>query len=324
MVKVNTQRAPARPGRLGAPDRHGGGEGDQSRDLSEREGERVEERANLRALAVYEVIRREGVEELQRPLASLWWSGVAAGLTIGFSVIGEGLLHAYLPEAQWRGLLESVGYSIGFLIVILGRYQLFTETTITAVLPVLAEPSRAGVLALLRMWLVVLAANLVGTALFGAVLASGLFLPSEIGAGVVEISRHLAELTPRDAFLRGILGGWLVATVVWLLPSAEQARFGVILLLTSLISALELSHVISGSVELFTLLFAGEVGGGKVLGILLPLLAGNIVGGSALVALLAYGQVKEEMSEPDPGEPSLTEPPLAAGPAGERVNAPAG
>lgn len=323
MVKVNTQRTPARPERNGAPARHGEAD-DPSHDLSEREGELVEERANLRALAVYEVIRREGVEELQRPLASLWWSGVAAGLTIGFSIIGEGLLHAHLPDSDWRGIVESFGYSIGFLIVILGRYQLFTETTITAVLPVLAEPSRAGGLALLRMWTVVLAANLVGTALFGAVLASGLFLPPEIGEGALAISRHLAELTPQDAFLRGILGGWLVATVVWLLPSAEQARFGVILLLTALISALELSHVISGSVELFTLLFVGEVGGGKVLGILLPLLAGNIVGGSALVALLAYGQVKEEMSEPDPDEPSLAEPPLAAGGAKEPINAPAG
>lgn len=304
MVKVNTH-PPVRAGE-GLSAGHGSDEkAGESRDLSEREGQVVEERANLRALAVYEVIRREGVEELQRPFASLWWSGIAAGLTIGFSVVGEGLLHAHLPDADWRGLVESLGYSIGFLIVILARYQLFTETTITAVLPVLAEPSRTGALALLRMWGVVLVANLVGTALFGAALASGLFLPAEIGEGVMAVSRHLAEFTPRDAFLRGILGGWLVATVVWLLPSAEQARFGVILLLTSLIAALELSHVISGSVELFALLFAGEVGVGQVMAILLPLLAGNIVGGSALVALLAYGQVKEEMTEPEPDEPSL-------------------
>lgn len=305
MVKVKSERAPVRPG--GEQPVLSGHEDEaaESRDLSEREGQVVEERANLRALAVYEVIRREGVEELKRPFASLWWSGIAAGLTIGFSVVGEGLLHAHLPEADWRGIVESLGYSIGFLIVILGRYQLFTETTITAVLPVLAEPSRQGALALLRMWVVVLVANLVGTALFGAALASGLFLPAEIGEGVMSVSRHLAEFTPRDAFLRGILGGWLVATVVWLLPSAEQARFGVILILTALISALELSHVISGSVELFALLFAGEIGAGKVLAILLPLLAGNIVGGSALVALLAYGQVKEEMTDPDPDEPSL-------------------
>lgn len=313
MVKVNAPRTPTRPLQASREEtgRHGS-------DLSAKEDEVVEERANLRALAVYEVIRREGVEELRRPVASLWWSGIAAGLTIGFSIVGEGLLHTHLPDAGWREVVESLGYSIGFLIVILGRYQLFTETTITAVLPVLSEPSWRGLGALLRMWVVVLAANLVGTALFGAALASGLFLPAEIGEGIFAISRHLAELTPQDAFLRGILGGWLVATVVWLLPSAEQARFGVILILTSLISALELSHVISGSVEMFTLLFAGEVGAGQAAAILLPLLAGNIVGGSALVALLAYGQVREEMTEPDGDQPSLkddTAPESLRGPA---------
>lgn len=280
---------------------------DEGKVLSEKEDEIVEERANLRPLAVYEVIRREGVEELGRPLPSLWWSGIAAGLSIGFSVVGEGLLHAHLPDAPWRNLLESPGYAVGFLIVILGRYQLFTEITLTAVLPVLAEPSRKGLLALMRIWAVVLAANLVGTSLFGAALASGVFLPQDIQEGILSVSRHLTEMGTASAFWRGILAGWLVATVVWLLPSAEQARFVVILVLTALISALELSHVISGSVELFLLLFSGEIGVAGVLRVLLPLLAGNVVGGAALFALLAYGQVKEELSDPEPGEHSLSE-----------------
>lgn len=275
---------------------------DPAKDLTEKEDEVVEERVGLRALAVYEVIRREGVEELQRPFVSLWWSGIAAGLSIGFSVVGEGALHAHLPDADWRGMAESLGYSIGFLIVILGRYQLFTEITLTAVLPVLAEPSRSSFLALLRIWGVVLAANLVGTMLFGAMLASGFFLPQDHQEGILAIARDLAHLTPSDALWRGVLGGWLVATVVWLLPSAEHSRFAVILLLTSLISALELSHVISGSVEVFLLLFVGEIAIGHAVGILAPLLVGNIIGGSALFALLAYGQVQEEMSEPDHGE----------------------
>ncbi|TCT07767.1 formate/nitrite transporter FocA (FNT family) [Aquabacter spiritensis] len=270
-------------------------------DLTAKEDEVVEEHLNLRPRAVYEVIRREGVDELRRPVLSLWWSGLAAGLSIGFSVIGEGALHAHLPDTEWRGLVESLGYSIGFMIVILGRYQLFTEITLTAVLPVLAEPSRRSWLALLRIWGVVLAANLVGTAFFGAALASGLFLPQTHQEGILAISRHLADLTPGDAFWRGILGGWLVATVVWLLPSAENSRFAVILVLTSLISALELSHVISGSVEVFLLLMRGEIGFGTAFGvILLPLLAGNVIGGSALFALLAYGQVKKEMEQEVP------------------------
>ncbi|MEP9369287.1 formate/nitrite transporter family protein [Xanthobacter sp. VNH20] len=289
-------------------------EDDAPTDLSAQEHEQVEEHRNLRPLAVYEVIRREGVEELRRPVASLWWSGLAAGLSIGFSVVAEGALHAHLPDAPWRPIIESIGYSLGFLIVILGRYQLFTEITLTAVLPVLADPTRTALAALARIWGVVFAANMVGTAIFAALLSTRVILPAEIDAGILALSRELATLTPTDALVRGIVAGWLIATVAWLLPSAEHSRVIIIVALTGLISLLQLSHVVSGSVEIFYLTALGEIGLGKALGgFILPLLVGNMIGGSALFALLAYGQVKDEMKDDE----------AAAPPAGSRKPAPA-
>ncbi|MFG1410521.1 formate/nitrite transporter family protein [Xanthobacter sp. VTT E-85241] len=279
-------------------------EEDAPKDLSAQEHAQVEEHRNLRPLAVYEVIRREGVDELRRPVASLWWSGLAAGLSIGFSVVAEAALHAHLPDAPWRPIIESIGYSLGFLIVILGRYQLFTEITLTAVLPVLAEPTRAALAALARIWAVVFAANMVGTAIFAALLSTRLILPAEIDEAILAISRELATLTPIDALLRGIVAGWLIATVAWLLPSAEHSRVIIIVALTGLISLLQLSHVVSGSVEIFYLAARGEIGLGKALGgFILPLLIGNVIGGSALFALLAYGQVKDEMKDEGAGKP---------------------
>ncbi|MFG1463153.1 formate/nitrite transporter family protein [Xanthobacter sp. DSM 24535] len=273
-------------------------EDEASNDLSAEENAQVEEHLNLRPLAVYEVIRREGLDELRRPVPSLWWSGLAAGLSIGFSVVAEAALHAHLPDAPWRAIIESVGYSLGFLIVILGRYQLFTEITLTAVLPVLAEPSRKAFVALARIWGVVFAANMAGTALFAALLATRLILPPEIDAAILSLSKELAALTPTDALIRGIVAGWLIATVAWLLPSAEHSRVIIIVALTGLISLLQLSHVVSGSVEIFYLVARGELGPGTALvGFMLPLLIGNVIGGSALFALLAYGQVKDEMKE---------------------------
>jgi formate/nitrite transporter FocA (FNT family) len=88
---------------------------------------------------VYETIRREGEEELHRKVSSLWWSGLAAGLSMGFSFIAEGLLMAHLPDTPWRLLVSGAGYSVGFLIVVLGRQQLFTENTLTVFLPVLLD-----------------------------------------------------------------------------------------------------------------------------------------------------------------------------------------
>ncbi len=101
------------------------------------EKKQVEDRVAIGAHVVYETIRREGEEELGRKASALAWSAFAAGLSMGFSFIAEGLLTAHLPDRPWRLLISRVGYSVGFLIVILGRQQLFTENTLTVVLPLL-------------------------------------------------------------------------------------------------------------------------------------------------------------------------------------------
>src|SRR5271170_996181 len=130
------------------------------------EQKQVEERLAIGANVVYETIRREGEDELQRPAAALAWSGLAAGLSMGFSFIAEGLLMARLPDQPWRPLIGCAGYCVGFLIVILGRQQLFTENTLTVVLPLLLRKDLSTLLRMLRLWGVVLGANLVGTFLF--------------------------------------------------------------------------------------------------------------------------------------------------------------
>src|SRR3954467_7851640 len=99
--------------------------------LSDREIEEADKRSTTSAKVVHEAIRLEGTEELERPSSSIGWSGLAAGLTMGCSMIAQGLLQARLPEAPWRELLASFGYCLGFVFVTMGRQQLFTETTLT-------------------------------------------------------------------------------------------------------------------------------------------------------------------------------------------------
>lgn len=122
----------------------------------------ISDSGTLAPRLIYEVVRRTGEEELDRPLNALIWSGVTAGLLMSFSVLGEALLHAALPEAPWRAIIENLGYSLGFLLVILGRMQLFTENTITTVLPVLARCGRSNLYKMIRLWGVVLVSNVVG------------------------------------------------------------------------------------------------------------------------------------------------------------------
>lgn len=256
----------------------------------------VEGRLRIGAPVVYEIIRQEGEEELERPVASLWWSGVVAGLSIGFSVVAAALLNAYLPKAAWVPLLDSLGYSVGFLIVIIGRKQLFTENTLTAFLPVLARGRWVNFFGMLRLWAVVLLANLTGTCLFGAGLATGLFLPPEVNPSILQMGHHLLHLSQGEIFLRAIVAGWLVATLVWLLPSAEQDRALVIILITYLIALGDFVHVIAGSLEVFYVFMVGETNlYGVLTSFIIPALFGNIIGGSALFALSAYAQVRKEI-----------------------------
>lgn len=255
------------------------------------------EHSNLSALTHYAIIRREGEEELRRPMISLWWSGVAAGIGISTSVLVQGIIRSSLgSEHSYLTLLESLGYTFGFVLVILGRLQLFTENTITVVLPVLAQPTRKRFYRTGRMWAIVLLANLCGTLFTAVISVHGGILPADTLAAILEISHHFAELAPRETFLRGIPSGFFVAALVWMLPSAKGSEVLVIIMFTWLIAAGGFTHVIVGSTEIFNLVFIGEI---NIFTALIfhvsPVLFGNILGGTGLFAMLAYGQVHEEM-----------------------------
>jgi formate/nitrite transporter FocA (FNT family) len=269
---------------------------DNQKKLSREERESAEERLRLRPPVVYEIVRREGEEEMRRPLASLWWSGIAAGLGITASLLAEGLLHHHLPDTPYRPVLENFGYCAGFLLVIIGRLQLFTENTITVVLPLLAQFSLKRMWIGIRLWIVVFLANMVGT-FFTAIVT---FYAGTVNAAhmpaLLEISHHFADNTPLDALVYGMPAGFFIAAIVWMLPSAEGSKFWIIVAFTYLIALGDFTHVVAGSSEVFLLQLQGDVGIAEgIFGLILPTFVGNIIGGTGLFALLAYGQVHEEI-----------------------------
>jgi formate/nitrite transporter FocA (FNT family) len=233
---------------------------------------------------------------MSRPAVSLWWSGVAAGLSISFSLLAEAILEHHLPAAPWRPLVSSLGYSVGFLIVVLARQQLFTENTITVVLPVMADFSLANLAKLGRMWGIVFVANMVGT-LFAALFCTFTpVLPPDLLNAMLEISRAAMAHDWAEMFFRGITAGFLIAAMVWLIPSADGAQFHVITLMTWLIAAGGSAHVVAGSVEGFLLVSNGQLGTWQMLaGFTAPVLLGNMFGGTALFALISYAQVMQEL-----------------------------
>ena len=267
-------------------------------DVSEAEREMIEAQSRPNAALIHETIRAEGENELERPTGALLLSGLAAGLAMGFSLIAEGLLRSHLPEAPWRDLVSKLGYTVGFVIVVLGRQQLFTENTLTPVLTLLYNGNGATLARVARLWGLVLAANLAGSWGISAVLALSDLFPDEVRGAFAAISRHAVEAPFGTTVIKGVFAGWLIALMVWLMPAAGESRTAVIVLLTWLVSVAGFAHVVAGSVDASFLVWTGEAGAADYLGrFLVPTLAGNVFGGVALVALLNYGQVAAEVKE---------------------------
>jgi formate-nitrite transporter family protein len=265
-------------------------------DLSPQKKKAIEGQSRPNAALIHETIRAEGESELDRTASALLLSGLAAGLSMGFSLVVEGLLHAHLPDAPWKPLVSSLGYTIGFLIVVLGRQQLFTENTLTPILPLLHNRDLHTFLRVLKLWLIVLAANIVATWAFAAVIAhTSLFAP-EIKQAFLDIGRKVVESPFETTVLKAIFAGWLIALMVWLLPGADSARPIVILIITYVVAIGGFSHLIAGSVDGFYLVETGHASWADyVTRFFVPTLIGNALGGVTLVAVLNFGQVAPEL-----------------------------
>ncbi len=269
---------------------------DDAADLTDEERATVEKRKAAPARIVHEVIRQQGIEELRRPVASLIWSGIAGGVSIWLSLIAQSNLMLAIPPSPWRPMLASIGYSVGFIAVILGKLQLFTETTVTAVLPLATAPTWSNLGRTLRLWAAVFGANMLGTFVVALLLPHiGLVSTAQLAA-MLDIAGHLRELTPGEAFARGVPAGFILATIAWLLPNTRGQEIWIITLLTWLIALAGFSHVIAGSAEVWLLATTGKASFSfAIFGFILPALAGNIIGGAGLFAVLAHAQVRSEL-----------------------------
>jgi formate-nitrite transporter family protein len=269
---------------------------DLPKGITKQEVEDVEELSTPRTPVIYEVVRRLGDEEMERPATSLWWSGVAAGLSISFSLLAQAILQSALPDTPWRPLVSGFGYCVGFLMVVLGRQQLFTESTITVVLPVLKNFNGKGLWGMLRLWAIVLVANFAGTLFAAAFCRYTPVLPGELKEAMLSISRGLLPIGWWEMAFRGISSGFLIAAMVWMIPAAESAKFWVITLMTWLIAVGNFTHIVAGSMEANLLVLSGDWAWWQMLWqFFVPALTGNIIGGTALFALISYAQVMEEI-----------------------------
>ncbi len=267
-------------------------------EISKKEKDSIEAQSRPSAALIHETIRAEGESELQRTVSALLLSGIAAGLSIGFSLVVEGLIYARLPAAPWRELVSTFGYTVGFLIVVLGRQQLFTENTLTPILPLLYHRDAATFWRVARLWGVVLAANMAGTWMIAAALARTAIFPPDVAAAFTEISRSIMAGSFWTLLIKAIFAGWLIALMAWLLPSGAASRPLIIIIISYVVGLGGFVHIVAGSVDAFYLVEIGAASWADYFGkFFVPVLLGNVIGGVALVAAFNYGQVAPEIAE---------------------------
>ena len=267
-----------------------------SGELSDEEAAAVADRKADSPVVVHEAVRLQGQEELSRSAMSLILSALAAGLAMAASVLGQAILREHLPDRPWAELIVGLGYPAGYVIAILGQLQLFTESTVTAVLPLATHPTGRNLARLARLWALVLLGNLLGTLVAAAMIATAVIVTPEQARAAAALSGALLAHTPGETLLLGIPAGFLVGAIAWLLANARTSAFAVVVMITYLVGIGGFSHVVAGSAEAWLLWLAGRASLGWALwGFIGPALIGNIIGGTGLFAVLAHGQVRSEL-----------------------------
>jgi formate/nitrite transporter FocA (FNT family) len=269
---------------------------DYEANLDEDQRREVVEHSPPAAKVVHASVSKVGDEELERPAGSLFWSAVGAGIAIMASLSVSGALHHYVPVAPWREAVVALGYPMGFLIVVLGRMQLFTEQTVVAILPLAREKTAHNVRRVARLWALVFLGNMVGTATVSALAAYGHVQSKEVLDGMVAVSARLLERNGWETLMQAIPAGFIMAAVAWVRSAENEFGFWIVLTLTLALGLCGFAHVVAGAAEAWLLFWTGRADLAWVLGgFMLPALAGNVIGGSGLFAVLAHAQVTREI-----------------------------
>jgi len=247
--------------------------------------------ARPRAGHILRRVLEDADEERSRTSSGLAFSGFAAGITMGLSGLGVAVLQNHLPHTSWADLVAYSAYPLGFIAVIMGRAQLFTENTLYPVVLVLDR--RGGLVDTLRLWAVVLATNVLGILVFAALVTQTPAVRTGTEHRLVALGTQAVAPSFDRIFWMAVIGGWLIALVAWLIEGAAEpfGQIALIWLLTFIVGLGGFAHSIATSGEILVAVLAGPISGLDYVRWLAAAVLGNAVGGVVIVALLNYGQV---------------------------------
>lgn len=243
----------------------------------------------LTAGEIYDQVLIGARSELDRTTGALAFSGLVSGMFMGLTGLGVAGTLATLP-GQGHEFIAELFYPLGFIAVVIGRAQLFTENTLFPIVLVLQE--RRHLFTTLRLWTAVFVTNIVGALAFAS-LATVAVDPAVV-TELVHLGATAAHHTLMHVFTSAILGGVLIAFMAWMVAGAQYTigQIAVVWLMTFPVGLLGLAHCIASSGYIIIATFAGAVTVGTYAAWLGVATAGNIAGGVLVVSLLNYAQVR--------------------------------
>jgi formate/nitrite transporter FocA (FNT family) len=262
---------------------------------------------------IYEQVANNARQELGRSSVSLAISGLAGGVCMGLSGLGSAIAIALLTTpgtapTNTTLFIAKMFYPLGFIVVILGRSQLFTENTLYPVALVLAEKKHFW--NTMRLWGIVLPANVLGALVFAAIAGLTGALHPEMVQALSQLGLDAIHHPAGTIFWSGVMGGWIIATVAWLVSGSHSITGSVMIIwmLAFVVGLGKFAHCIAASGEILTAVLIGQTSLASFLTWLGLAVAGNICGGVGMVTLLEYGQVVyggDAEAEALPAEPKV-------------------
>ena len=252
----------------------------------------VEQKPQKSQQLILQHTEEAALTQLNRTPAGLMLSAFSAGLDVGFSVLMMAvvltLFHGVFPDPVVHFFVANM-YPIGFIFVVLGRSELFTEHTTLAVLPVLQ--GLASIKKLLRLWFIVYFSNIAGGILFALILTYfGSTLHFLQNWSLAEIGGELVAHSWITKMLSAALAGWLMGLLAWLVAAAREtvSQLLLIWIITACIGLAGLPHCIVGNIEVLSGVFTGSISFSQYIHFIIPVTFGNIIGGAFFVAILKY------------------------------------
>jgi formate/nitrite transporter FocA (FNT family) len=251
----------------------------------------ADESTRRSAHEIFEEVESNAHQELKRSAKALVFSGIAGGLGMGLTGLGVASAEAVLGHGKWQQFVAMLLFPVGFIAVIIGRAQLFTENTLYPVALILSE--RKHVINTLRLWIVVFLANIFGAAAFSLLAIKTGALQAPISDALVRLGTAAVQGDASHIFWSGVIGGWLIALMAWIVTASHWTigQVAIVWVMAFIVGIGHFAHCIASSGEILSAVWAGSVGFGHYLYWLGAATVGNIVGGVMFVTILNFGQV---------------------------------